>query len=140
MAPQCGISSTQTEANRSREQPTRGWFSHGYLSHFNTERPAGGYLAAGGYRVAGGYLAAGGYRVAGGCRAAGGCLVEPLVGFFLGRLYGRVRTMLPQAVQMRLGGSQNSPRQLDSPRQGVLPHWGATLPSQEEHTEQPPAA
>ncbi|MCX5975924.1 MAG: hypothetical protein NTV33_03630 [Coprothermobacterota bacterium] len=41
-APQCGISSDQTEANRSGEQPVRGLHSRGYLPHFDTEHPAGG--------------------------------------------------------------------------------------------------
>ncbi|MCX5975346.1 MAG: hypothetical protein NTV33_00560 [Coprothermobacterota bacterium] len=54
MAPQCGISSDVTEANRSVEQPACGWRSRGNLPHFDTEHPAGGYSAqnkhpAGGY-------------------------------------------------------------------------------------------
>ncbi|MCX5971745.1 MAG: transposase [Coprothermobacterota bacterium] len=35
-APQCGNSSEQTEAYRSGEQPARGWYSRGYLPHFDT--------------------------------------------------------------------------------------------------------
>ncbi|MCX5971003.1 MAG: hypothetical protein NTV14_05810, partial [Coprothermobacterota bacterium] len=36
-APQCGISSNKTEANRSGDQQPRGWRSRGYLAHFDTE-------------------------------------------------------------------------------------------------------
>ncbi len=45
-APQCGISSDQTEANRSGEQPATWRHSRGYLPTFDTEHPAGGCLAA----------------------------------------------------------------------------------------------
>ena len=35
-APQCGNSSEVTEASRSMEQPLQGWYSRGYLPHFDT--------------------------------------------------------------------------------------------------------
>ncbi|MCX5975318.1 MAG: hypothetical protein NTV33_00420 [Coprothermobacterota bacterium] len=114
VAPQCGICSEVTETNGSVEQPLRGWFSCGYLPHFDTEHPAGGYSARntlpGAIQLgtpcrglfssehpAGGYSAQntlpGAIQLGTPCRGlfssehpAGGYLVKPLEGFSLGKI------------------------------------------------------
>ncbi|MCX5977595.1 MAG: hypothetical protein NTV33_12450 [Coprothermobacterota bacterium] len=86
------------EANRSKEQPTRGRHSRGYQPRFDTERP-------------GGYSARNSLQQHVTEHPAGGYLVKLLEGFFLGKI----------ALSWKNDTAWWS-------QENRMPHWGAAVP------------